>query len=469
MVARREPSLYTEPIEWVKQRLERTIFFGFKFTITERFVSPLSFLGMLTTIVFLFLGITGALLMLYYQPLFEQANNGTVIHTPYTSVQLINDSVPFGLWLRNLHYHLSNAMVLLAFMHLFYQYFAGRYKLRYEALWVTGMLFGSLTILEAYTGYDLIESVRAQLAINIGKALLQSSPVVGPLIFQLMGGGSIADLLIRFYSAHVFLLPLVMILIMTLHLPRALVVDIPVISMVLGIIFIIGGLFPVELGVQFASTGEVGITTPEWYLTALFAFLRTGIDRFFAGLLLPTIIIIIFLVVPFLDIGRRLTMKDRPFWLALGVMAAGEFLLTTVWGFRAGNIIGPLLDSEPNTLVISPAIFFAAQGIIAAISYVVVYVIVKRQKARLTQPRPATPTKKSPQYALSRIEYQMILFGVIGFQVLFDVFAYLAYARGYSNIALAEVGAALVGFGIVYHMFRVGRAIETKLASVVVR
>ncbi len=63
----------------------------------------------------------------------------------------------------------------------------------------------------------------------------------------------------------------------------------------------------------------------------------------------------------------------------------------------------------------------------------------------------------------------MILFGVVGFQVLFDIFAFLAYAKGFSNIALAEIGASLVGFGIVYHMFRVGRAIETKLAAVSVK
>ena len=474
MAARREPSLYTEPIEWIKQRLERTTWqewnvAGYKLTLPERFVSPLSFLGMLTTVAFLMLGITGALLMLYYQPLFLLNNNGTVAQTPFTSVQRINDVVPFGLWLRNLHYQLSNAMVLLAFLHLFYQYFAGRYKLRYEVLWVTGMIFGTVTILEAFTGYDLIESVRAQLAINIGKALMQSSPVIGPAIFELMRGSGIADLLIRFYAAHVFLIPLLMILLMTLHLPRALIVDIPVISMVLGMIFIIAGLFPVELGVQFSPVGEVGITTPEWYLTALFAFLRTGIDRFFAGVLLPTIIIVIFLVVPFLDIGRKLSMRDRPFWVALGVMAAAEFLLTTVWGFRAGDIISPLNDQSLKTLPIGVAVFFGAQAILAVASYLLVYAIVKRQKARLAQPRSGTPAKRPQPYSLSRIEYQMILFGVIGFQILFDIFAYFAYAKGYSNIALAEIGAALVGFGIVYHMFRVGRVIESKLAAVVVR
>jgi len=114
-------------------------------------------------------------------------------------------------------------------------------------------------------------------------------------------------------------------------------------------------------------------------------------------------------------------------------------------------------------------LFFGAQAILAVASYLIVYVIVKRQKARLAQPRPATSVKKPQPYSLSRIEYQMILFGVVGFQILFDFFAFFAYAKGYSNIALAEIGASLVGFGIVYHMFRVGRVIESKLAAVVVR
>jgi ubiquinol-cytochrome c reductase cytochrome b subunit len=474
MVARKEPSLYTEPIEWIKQRLERTTWqewnvAGYKLTIPERFVSPLSFLGMLTTVAFLFLGITGALLMLYYQPLFLLNNNGTVAQSPFTSVQRINFGISFGDWLRYLHYTLSNAMVLLAFLHLFYQYFAGRYKLRYEVLWVTGMIFGIITILEAFTGYDLIASVRARLAINIGEALMQSSPVVGPLLFQLLRGSGIADLFIRFYALHVFIVPLIMILLMTLHLPRALILDIPVISMTLGIIFIVAGLFPVELGVPFSPVGEVGITTPEWYLNSLYAFLRTGIDRFFAGVLLPTIILIIFIVIPFLDIGRKLTLRDRPFWVALGVMAASEFMLTTVWGFRAGNIISPLSDLNLNSLPIGVAVFFGAQAIIAIASYLTVYAIAKRQKARMALPRAASTGKKPQPYALSRIEYQMILFGVIGFQILFDVFAFLAYAKGFSNIALAEIGASLAGFGIVYHMFRVGRTIEAKLAAVIIK
>ena len=54
--------------DWVVDGLERTVFMGIRYTFPKRFVSPLGYLGMLTGITFLILGITGGLLMIYYQP-----------------------------------------------------------------------------------------------------------------------------------------------------------------------------------------------------------------------------------------------------------------------------------------------------------------------------------------------------------------------------------------------------------------
>ena len=128
---------------------------GMKFTFPSRFVSPLGFLGMLTFVIFIILGITGALLMLFYEPILDRAWN---------SVKTINDVIPYGFHLRNIHYHASNAMVMVALLHMYYQYFSGRYKIRNEILWVTGIILGVLTILEAFTGYDIIFSERAELS-----------------------------------------------------------------------------------------------------------------------------------------------------------------------------------------------------------------------------------------------------------------------------------------------------------------
>ena len=91
---------------WIWNELDRTIFTGIKFSFPARFVSPFGFLGMLTFIMFITLGVTGALLMFYYEPIMTRS---------WDSVAFINNEVPFGFHIRNLHYHGSNAMVMWPF------------------------------------------------------------------------------------------------------------------------------------------------------------------------------------------------------------------------------------------------------------------------------------------------------------------------------------------------------------------
>ena len=153
---------------------------------------------MLTFITFIHLGISGALLMFYYEP---------IITRSWDSVQFINDTVPFGFHIRNIHYHGSNAMVLLAILHMYYQYFSGRYKIRNEILWVTGVILGTVTILEAFTGYDIIFSERAELAISIAASLTNSIPVAGPLIRDMAFGNGFHDFVLRFYTCLLYTSP----------------------------------------------------------------------------------------------------------------------------------------------------------------------------------------------------------------------------------------------------------------------
>jgi ubiquinol-cytochrome c reductase cytochrome b subunit len=440
-------------IDWLNQRLERTIFMGLKFTLPKKFVSPLGFLGFLTFTTFALLGISGALLMLYYSPtvIFNTATGA--VTSPFDSVQNINNVVPFGSALRNIHYHASNAMVLLAVAHMFYQYFSGRYKLRYEVLWVTGIIIGILTIIEAYTGYDLLLNVRGMLAINIGRALARSTPFMGPMAFRLMAGTGLADLILRFYAVHVFIFPMLMILIMMVHFPRYMVLDIPVVSMVAGAIMVIGGLFPVELGAKFIPTAEAGITMPEWYLTGMYAIIRTGIDRFTAGVVIPMIFVIVFLVVPFIDTSRKLFVRDRPFYTAMGVAGLAQLALTTVWGFRANNIFLPL-DSIPQ-LEIDPLVFFGSVIFIGAAAYALIYLWL-----RVTAPppgaRPMHARKQFPIYKLTQNEWRAVVLSLLGFQVLFDIYSFQAFLASFKNVVLLQIGVGLIAFGILVHLYRIG-------------
>jgi ubiquinol-cytochrome c reductase cytochrome b subunit len=426
---------------------------GLKFTLPKRFVSPLGFLGFLTFTVFALLGISGALLMLYYSPTVIFNTTTGAVTSPFDSVQNINNVVPFGSALRNIHYHASNAMVLLAVAHMFYQYFSGRYKLRYEVLWVTGIIIGILTIIEAYTGYDLLLNVRGMLAINIGRALARSTPFMGPMAFRLMAGTGLADLILRFYAVHVFIFPMIMILVMLVHFPRYMVLDIPVVSMVAGAIMVIGGIFPVELGAKFIPTAEAGITMPEWYLTGMYAIIRTGIDRFVAGVVIPMIFVIVFLVVPFLDTSRKLFVRDRPFWTSMGVAGLAQLALTTVWGFRANDIFFPL-DSIPQ-LEINPFIFFGSVVFIGAAAYAIIYIWLNAT-APAPGARPTHGRKQFPIYKLTSNEWRAIVISLLGFQVLFDIYSYQAFLATFKNVVLLQIGVGLIAFGILVHLYRIG-------------
>ena len=114
---------------------------------------------------------------------------------------------PFGFHIRNIHYHGSNAMVMLALLHMYYQYFSGRYKIRNEILWVTGVILGTVTILEAFTGYDIIFSERAELAISIAASLTNAIPIAGPTIRDAAFGSGFSDFVLRFYTCLLYTSP----------------------------------------------------------------------------------------------------------------------------------------------------------------------------------------------------------------------------------------------------------------------
>jgi ubiquinol-cytochrome c reductase cytochrome b subunit len=453
-------------LRWIWDELGRTIIPAIKLVFPSRFISPLGFLGMLTVVVFVILGVTGALLLFHYTPIFGDCSNAAstpaACNQAFQSVQSIDKQVNWGSIIRNIHYQASNAMVLLAVMHMFYQYFAGRYKLRYEILWVTGIILGVVTIIEAYTGYDLIFNIRGQLAINIGRTLTLDTPILGANLAQIIFGFSFNDLTIRFYAFHVFIIPIIMLAIMSVHLPRNLVLDIPVASAVTGIILILGGLFPVEVGVEYVPSLPTQITFPEWYFTSLYAFIRVkGLDPFIAGAIIPTIFVLIFLLVPFFDRGRKIAMVDRPFWVALGVAALGQIAIVTVWGFRASNPFLALFNE--NQLVVDPILFGGSLLIASALAYGFVYAFVRWRKAKLEALRAAkkpVPYRRVSPYILSKSEVYSLLGGLLILQVFLDFSIFRSLILSLQNFAILEIGIVFVAFAATVHIYRVANKIR---------
>ena len=428
--------------------LERTVYIGVQYTYPKRFVNPLGYLGVLTGIVFLVLGITGGLLMIYYQPTLSGCGSVTCA---FASIQRINDGAPFGWLLRNIHYTASNAMVLLAVLHLYYQYFSGRFKIKNEVLWVTGVVLGIITGVEAFSGYDLLFNQRAGLAIEIGSSLANASPVIGGILRLATFGAGFSDFVLRLYAAHVFILPMFMLILVFIHFPRYMVFDLPVISTVVGGLFLIAAIFPVAVGIPY-NPSNPQLTIPEWYLTGIYALLRTEFDKFVMGGLMPALLFLMAIVVPFVDTSKKLNWKDRPFFTALGITTIAQILITTAWGFY----INP--DTSLPTLArlfVDPVLYFSSMLAVTLLSFIGTYAFLRYLKAKDRIRKASAPVGP----ILTKKWVFIIFILLIVAQVAINGLAAQAVSSNLRNLALFDAGAILVTFGIIVHLYRYSQSL----------
>lgn len=433
---------------WLMDGLERTVYIGVQYTYPKRFVSPLGYLGVLTGITFLVLGITGGLLMIYYQPTLSGCGSVTCA---FASIERINDGAPFGWLLRNIHYTASNAMVLLAVLHLYYQYFSGRFKIKNEVLWVTGVVLGIITGVEAFSGYDLLFNQRAGLAIEIGSSLANASPVIGGILRLATFGAGFSDFVLRLYAAHVFILPMFMLILVFIHFPRYMVFDLPVISTVVGGLFLIAAIFPVAVGIPY-NPSNPQLTIPEWYLTGIYALLRTEFDKFVMGGLMPALLFLMAIVVPFVDTSKKLNWKDRPFFTALGITTIAQILITTAWGFYIDPDVS---HSTLARLFVDPALYFSSMLAVTLLSFIGTYAFLRYLKAKDRVRKASAPVGP----ILTKKWVFIIFILLIVAQVAINGLAAQAASSNLRSMALFDAGAILVTFGIIVHLYRYSQSL----------
>jgi ubiquinol-cytochrome c reductase cytochrome b subunit len=421
--------------------MTRTWLTAVEFVVPKRSKNPLAYLGMLAFVCFLVLGITGILLQVYYVPDFASG---------YDSVASITNVVPYGYALRSIHYYASDLMVVFAIAHFFYTYFTRKYALHGEVLWITGIVFGVFVIIEAYTGYVLIMNDRALFAANIGTGLLHS---IDPVLNLILIGSSYNDLVLRVDVLHILAIPAVFLLLALLHFPKKLTVDVAGISIALGSIFVIGAFFPPDLGAKFVAGAPSQITVPEWYLSGLYALLRTGLPAFVAGVLIPFIFLFSFLILPFHDGGRDNGPSRRVLTVSLGATALAHVSLMTIWGLRAGNLLGPL--ASEGALAIDPLLFFGSLAAIAAAVYALTSMAFRyRRRGELARPRSVTQPAAGKMPAVPYRMALATLAAVLVLQVGVCVKALSSDLQGIGTLALLGGGLVLVNFGTAVYLYR---------------
>jgi ubiquinol-cytochrome c reductase cytochrome b subunit len=247
-------------------------------------------------------------------------------------------------------------------------------------------------------------------------------------------------LVLRVYTLHIILLPAIMILLVLVHFPRTLQIDVPIIAWISGAIAVVGGLWPVALGVQFVPNSSTPLTVPEWYLGGIYAFLRTGLPVFVAGVFLPFLLIFILTVVPFYDASVTKRGTLRKLVVGFGVAVIADTVLATTWGLSSASLTSPLTTVEQ--LPINPAVFWTAFLLTGALAMLATWLLYPRKRIDLSK------TMIGAGHGLGLEDSILVLAGITVAQAVLLGGAYL--------VSTASPGAALFQTGVVVILFGVG-------------
>jgi quinol-cytochrome oxidoreductase complex cytochrome b subunit len=196
---------------WLDDRLGLTTIYD---TVFDRKVPKVNWwytLGSASLFLFVLQGVTGMFLMVYYVPSPEGA---------YASIQYIMNGVAFGWLIRGIHHWGASLMVIFVFLHMLRTFFYGAYKFPREITWLTGVILLLATIGMGFTGYLLPWNQRSYWATTVGTEIPGTAPIIGPFIERMLRGGTdlSAVTLTRFFSVHVWFLPLIIGLLISVHM-----------------------------------------------------------------------------------------------------------------------------------------------------------------------------------------------------------------------------------------------------------
>ena len=322
---------------------------GLRHLLEEPLPSGIGWLFVTGSVVMFLIGVqlvTGVVLAMFYVPSPAHA---------YDSVRYIMERLPFGSVLRGLHFFGASFIVIAAVVHMLRVVALGSYKKPREVTWITGVVLLLLILAFALSGYLLPWDQKAYWATTVTINIAQSGPA-GQFVAGLLRGGS--DLgaltLLRWYAAHVFLLPAALMAFVLSHIylmrrhqisgpvtpvpgpskpfyPYHLVKDTLAMAAVFAVLLTLSVVFPAPLD-EIADPADASyIPRPEWYFLSLFQLLKyfPGPLEPIATVVIPGGVVGLLLALPFLDrSAERHPAKRLPVMAGFAVLGMGVAGLT---------------------------------------------------------------------------------------------------------------------------------------------
>ena len=339
------------------------------------------FLGGLTLFFFVVQILSGILLLMYYQ-----AGEST----SYESMRYIVTKVPFGWLVRAIHCWSAHLMILTLLLHMWSVFFLRAYRKPRELTWFTGIALFGLSLGFGFSGYLLPWNELAFFATVVGTDSVKAIPVVGEWMLRVMRGGDEVSIrtLFRFYALHVCILPIATFSLIGLHMlliqkqgmaepipapepeppqpklvrprgmpffPNFALRDLLLWILAVNLLALLAVLLPYGPGIP-GFEWELGLKAdplkpafpgikPEWYFLWMYQLLKEfpahflGMEGPQACLLLATVLMAIWALVPFLDRRAAKNQAGPAFTdFGVGILYFLGYLMLKAWDVGAPHV-----------------------------------------------------------------------------------------------------------------------------------
>jgi len=331
--------------EWLDERLGIG---GLRYPVPAHANSLAYTLGGITLASFVLLVITGIYLAQFYDPTAAQA---------HASVAYISNTAFAGELIRSVHYWLATAFTITLILHMVRSFATASFKAPREFIWITGVLLFLLAAGLLFSGTVLKQDQEAVEALGHNNEIAD--------LFGFAGFWFSADftnnvsIVTRLYVAHVSILPVMVVAVLAIHMlliKRHRISPLPFGSaaqvearerserlvtftshlrhislwtlVLLGAALLLAGLAPAALGP--IGVEGIEITKPPWYFLWLYPWEDwIGLKALY---IIPGILVLGLLAIPFLDRSRERDPRRRRLWLALAAVVLVAWVGLTIYG-----------------------------------------------------------------------------------------------------------------------------------------
>ena len=343
--------------------------------------------------------LSGTFLTFFFEPSMTEVHyegsyiplKGIEMSAAYSSSLDISFDVRGGLLMRQVHHWAALLFIASIGLHLLRIFFTGAFRKPRELNWFIGFVLFILAMAEGFTGYSLPDDLLSGNGLRIIDGMVKAVPIIGTWISYYLFGGEFpgTDVVPRFFTLHILLLPAILIAALGAHLLLLIinkhtqfagpgktndnVVGVPVMPVfaakaggfffiVFGVIMVIAATVTINpiwnYGPYDPSPVSAG-TQPDWYIGFADGALRLAPSHLdfivfgytlSMGILLPLLVLPIFLGLvafyPFIEAWvtgdkREHHILDRPrnAPMRTAIGAAGVTFYAVLWAAASSDIM----------------------------------------------------------------------------------------------------------------------------------